>query len=213
MPSVFTGYTPMGLSPDSFKNVQLGAGAFFINVDVSGITVDASSNTTTTASDFADILQQALADGKSLGATNGGGTFNAVPEMEQIPVDGMTYPIVGSTVAYSWNVTLGTTIKEITPKNLKIVLPMSEVDEETGGITASSTLLPSHYIPTVGWSGRLIDGRLAYIELQNALNIAGMAMTINDRGGAEIPVNFRAHQADMTRMQMAPFRIIFFPNQ
>lgn len=212
MPSVFTGYTPMGLQPESFKNVQLGAGMFVVNLDVSAIEADpATHKTTTTAAEFASILDAAVAAGKSLGATTGGGTFNAVPQMEQIPVDGMTYPIVGSTVAYSWEVTLGTTIKEITPENLSLVLPMAETDEATGGITASSTLLPSHYIPSVGWCGRLIDGRLAYIELLNALNIEGMAMKINDRGGAEIPVNFRAHQADMTKMQTAPFRIIFFP--
>jgi len=207
----FAGYTPSGLTPNTFENVQLGAGAFYVNLDLTDIEVDSGGNTKTTAEEFAVILEAAVAAGQSLGATNGGGTFNAVPEIEQIPVDGMTYPVIGSSVMYSWEVTLATTLKEITPENFKRVLATAAKVQETGGMTVASTLTPAHYIPSVAWCGRMIDGRLACIVLENALNIAGMVMTINDRGGAEIPVTFRAHQADLSRMQFAPFQIIFFP--
>ena len=62
-------YTPVGLTPDSFGNMQLDAGAFFVGLDTSTVTPE------TTAEDFAEILQAGIAAGNSLGATIGGGTF------------------------------------------------------------------------------------------------------------------------------------------
>jgi hypothetical protein len=201
-------YNPSGLTPDTFKNIQLGAGAFFVDVDMSSVTVDSDGYANIPVSEFGAILDAAKAAGKSLGATAGGGTFNAVPEMEQIEVDGMTYPVIGSTVMYSWEITLGTTVKEITAKNIKRYLATMEVLSD--GITVASTLTPGHYIPNLIWVGALISGELACIVLKNVINTEGMAMTIADRGGATIPVSFRAHQSDLLTMQHAPFRMIFF---
>ena len=197
-------YTPSGLTPTSFNEMQLGAGAFFVGIDSTGIDAD------TSASQFADILQQALAEGKSMGATTGGGTFVATPEVRQIEADGMTYPVIGSTVFDSWDIRLTTTIKEITKQNLKRALATSEIDPATGAIVINSTLLPEHYIPTLGWAGRMLDGRLMYIELQNALNTVGMTLTFVDKGEGSIEVEFRGHQSDLDRMQYAPCRIFYF---
>ena len=197
-------YTPIGLTPNSFNEMQLGAGAFFAELDMTTVTP------ATTASQFADILQLALVAGKSLGATAGGGTFVAVPEVRQITADGMTYPVIGSTVFDSWEVKLTTTIKEITKENLKRALATAEEDTTSGALVISSALMPEHYIPSIGWAGRMLDGRLIYIELQNALNIVGMTLTFVDKGEGSIAVEFRAHQADIENMQNAPCRIYFF---
>jgi len=192
------------LTPDSFKDMQLGAGAFFKGIDSSVI------DPTTTADEFADILDEALADDKSLGATIGGGTFVATPEVRQIEADGMTYPVIGSTVFDSWEIKLTTTIKQVTKDNMMLVLATAETDADTGAIVIASTLTPDHYIPSIGWAGRLLDGRLMYIELQNALNIVGMTLTFVDKGEGTIAVEFRGHQSDLTKMQYAPVKIWFF---
>ena len=197
-------YSPVGLTPESFKNMQLDAGAFYIGIDSSTI------DTTTTAEDFAEILQDAVEEGKSLGATTGGGTFVATPEVRQIEADGMRSPIIGSTVFDSWDIQLTTTLKEITPENLAYSLATSERDTDTGAIVINNTLLPGHYIPVMGWAGRLLDGRLVYIEIQNALNIVGTTLTFTDKGEGTIAVAFRAHQADLSRMQYAPVKIFYF---
>ena len=197
-------YTPSGLTPESFKNMQLDAGAFFVGLDVSSVTP------TTTSDAFAVILQDAVTAGNCLGATTGGGSFQAVPEVRQIEADGMRYPVIGSTVFDSWEVKLTTTLKEITKDNLAYSLATSETDATTGAIKINSTLLPDHYIPTMGWAGRLLDGRLIYIEIQNALNIVGTNLTFTDKGEGTIAVEFRAHQSDLTQMQYAPCRIYFF---
>lgn len=197
-------YTPVGLTPKSFENMQLDAGAFFVGLDVSSVTKN------TTAEEFAEILQAGVEAGKSLGATTGGGSFQATPEVRQIEADGMRSPIIGSTVFDSWEVKLTTTLKEITKENLAYSLATSEVDPETGAIVINNSLLPEHYIKTMGWAGRILDGRLLYIEIQNALNIVGTNLTFTDKGEGTIAVEFRAHQADLEKMQYAPCKIYYF---
>lgn len=197
-------YEPIGLTPDSFKNMQLNAGMFVVDMDTSTVTAS------TTAEEFGEMLREAVEDGKSLGATTGGGSFNAVPEVRQIEADGMRAPIIGSTVFDSWEITLTTTVKEITAENMKRVIATVREDAATGKIMIGNTLLPEDYIPTIGWAGMLLDGRLMYVELQNALNIEGAAFTFTDKGEGTIPVTFRGHQADLEKMQYAPAWIKFF---
>ena len=197
------GYTPTGLTPSSIKNMQLDAGAFFVDVDTSRLTA------ASTAEDFSAILQSAMEAGKCLGATTGGGTFNAVPEARQIEADGLKFNPIGFTVYDTWEISLATTMKEFNMQNIKIAIPTAEVLED-GSIGAKSTLMLHHYIEKFMWAGRLGDGRLIMIELDNVLNSSGMSLTINNNGEGEVPVEFVAHQGDITRMQYAPFRIRFF---
>ena len=197
------GYTPTGLTPESINNMQLDAGAFFVDLDTSEMTKES------TAEDFADILQKGMETGKCLGATTGGGTFNAVPETRQIEADGLKFNPKGFTVYDAWNINLSTTMKEFSEKNIRIAIPTAEVMSD-GSIGARSTLMLHHYIDKFLWAGRLGDGRLAMIELDNVLNASGMSLTINNNGEGEVPVEFVAHQGDIRRMQYAPFRIRFF---
>jgi len=186
--------------------MTLGAGAFYVGLDMTGVTKD------TTAAEFADILQNAVEEGKNLGATAKGGTFAATPQVRQIECDGMTYPVIGSTVFDSWDIRLTTTIKEITKTNLQLALATAEEEEESGAVLINSTLLPKHYIPTIGWAGLYVDGGLIYIELQNALNTAGMTLQFADKGEGTVAVEFRGHQGDLANMGFAPCRIWFFRN-
>ena len=197
------GYTPTGLTPHSINNKQLDAGAFFKNLDISSVTAN------TTADAFAEILQAGMEAGNCVGATTGGGTFNAVPESRQIEADGLKFNPIGFTVYDNWEISLSTTMKEFNVENIKVAIPTAEVNDD-GSITALSTLLPHHYIKKFGWAGRMGDGRLIYIELDNVLNSSGMSLTINNNGEGEVAVEFVAHQSDITRMQYAPFRIYFF---
>ena len=193
-----------GLTPDSFKNMQLNAGAFFVDLDIDSVTID------TTAQEFSIILSDALVAGQCLGATSGGGSFVATPEVRQIEADGMRYPVIGSTVFDSWDVMLTTTLKEITKGNLAKALATSITDPVTGAIEICSDLMPDNYIPTLGWAGDMIDGRLMYIELKNVLNTAGVTLTFVDKGEGSIAVEYKAHQSDLLSMQKAPCRIFLF---
>ena len=61
-----------GYTEKTAENLLLDAGAFFIDFDIE-----------------ADTFETAVADGKLLGATRGGGSFSAVPEIRAIEVDGV----------------------------------------------------------------------------------------------------------------------------
>lgn len=200
-------YEPIGLTPNSFKNMQLNAGMFVIGMDTKDVTKD------TTAKEFGEMLKTAVGEGKSLGATTGGGAFNAVPEAREIEADGKRAPIIGSTVFDSWEITLTTTIKEITKENIQRVIATASVDEETGKIRIGNTLQPSDYIPVIGWAGMLLDGRLMYVELENVLNLDGAAFTFTDKGEGSIPVTYRGHQADLENMQYAPAGMWIFDKE
>lgn len=192
-----------GLRPETFENLQLNAGVFLFNFDASGYK---------TTEELEDAVLAALEAGTNImGATIGGGTFNATPSIRQIEADGMRYPVVGSTQNDLWTVNLSTTMKEVTPENFKRALLSCDMTTE-GNVTkleVRTDILPSDYIPRCSWVGDTSKG-YALIELDNVLNIAGAAFTFTDRGEGQIPVEFQAHVGDLSKMDKAPFRVLFF---
>lgn len=190
-----------GLTPQSFYNMQLNAGAFFENIDVSGAK---------SASDVAVILKQAVLDGKCLGATSGGGSFVAQPQARQIEADGMRYQIIGSTIFDSWDVKITTTLKEITGENMTRALATGEINPVTGAIRFRTNLQPTDYIESLTWVGDKLDGGLIAIAIDNAVNITGANFVFTDKGEGTLPVEFTAHQADLENMEYAPCAIYMF---
>ena len=100
---------------ETFENLQLNSGAFFINCDYSTI-ADAAALKTAIA---AALAGTSGALGTLLGATRGGGSFTVTRDMRQPDVDGRRYGFVGDTFVDSVEAQLSTTIVEITPENLK----------------------------------------------------------------------------------------------
>jgi len=197
-------YRPSALTESTPLNIQLGAGAFFYELDMSSVTP------ATTAEEFAEILEAARLDGRSLGATRGGGEFNVSPEFETLEIDDMLFPLPGTVAITGLSVTLSTTILEVRKENLRRILPMSHIDEATGALTMSATLLPEHYIKNLVWAGSMASGDLMAIEITKALNTAGLSMTMAPTGGGSIPVEYTAHIADALNVQFAPFKIYEF---
>lgn len=194
------------LRPETFENLQLNSGVFLFNFD-------ASSYATVEA--LEDAVLAALEAGTDImGATIGGGSFNATPSIRQIEADGMRYPVVGSTQNDMWTVNLSTTMKEVTPENFKRALMTCDMTKE-GNVTkleVRTDIKPSDYIPRCSWVGDTSRG-FVLIELDNVLNIAGAAFTFTDRGEGQIPVEFQAHVGDLSKMDKAPFRIWFFDEE
>lgn len=193
-----------GLRPDTFRNLQLNAGVFLVNFD---------ADAHTDAAALEDAILAALEDGANiLGATIGGGTFAAEPSIRQIEADGMRYPIIGSTVNDMWTVKLSTTLKEVTPDNFKRALIACDMDtskENVTVLTVRTDIQESDYIPTLCWVGDTSKG-FVMIELSNALNLSGASFTFTDKGEGTLPVEFQGHVSDLSKMDHAPFRVIFF---
>lgn len=192
-----------GLRPETFDNLQLNAGVFLFNFDASQHK-DAGA--------LEDAVLAALEDGSQImGATIGGGSFNATPSIRQIEADGMRYPVVGSTVNDMWTVNLSTTMKEVTPENFKRALLSCDLvkNGSVTTLTVRTDITPTDYIPKLSWVGDTSRG-FALIELDNVLNVSGASFTFTDKGEGKIPVEFQAHLDDITKMDTAPFRVIFF---
>ena len=192
-----------GLRPETFDNLQLNAGVFLFNFNADGFK---------TVSELEDAVLAALEAGTDImGATVGGGSFNATPSIRQIEADGMRYPIVGSTVNDMWTVNLSTTMKEVNPENFKRALLSCDMTktENVTKLTVRTDIAPTDYIPKMCWVGDTSKG-FVLIELDNVLNIAGATFTFTDKGEGQIPVEFQAHIDDLYKMDEAPFRIYFF---
>lgn len=194
------------VTSDSFKNLQLNAGAFLVGFDwaASGITSAAALKT---------AIATALADPtKTLGVTRGGGSFTCTREMRQAEVDGVRYRFVGDTFVDSVDCQLSTTLLEVTPGNIKNILGSATVT--TSGnlkkIALNTRIQAADYLQNLCWVGDLADGRLVLIGFKNALNTADFSITFTDKGEATMPVEFHAFQGDVEDYDTAPVEIIFF---
>lgn len=193
-----------GLRPETFMNLQLNAGVFLKNFDYSSYT---------DAAQLEEAILAALEAGTNiLGATMGGGTFQCVPTMRDIEIDGMRYPIVGSTVNDMWTVKLTGTMKEITPGNFKDAL--AAADEETQGnvtkIKVRTDILAKDYINNICWVGDTSDQGFVLINLVNVINLSGANFTFTDKGEGTLPFEFQAHHKELSEMEYAPCEVVFF---
>jgi hypothetical protein len=190
-----------GLDSASFQNLQLNAGVFLKKFDYSSITTVEALKTA-----IAEAMENAE---NRLGATRGGGSFQAVPQTRNIEADGKRYDFVGSTVYDYWDIHMTGTLLETTPGNVRDVL--SSADAVTEGKVTKLTLRTQpeekDYMDLV-WIGDTSKG-LMLIGLQNALNTAGMNFTFTDKGEGTLPFDFRAHQEKVNDYDTAPVDIIF----
>lgn len=194
--------------PQTFERLQLNAGAFLKNFDLS---------TYTEYSALEEALFGAIKDGtKALGATRGGGTFTATPTMRSIEADGKRYEFKGSTVIDTWDIKLTATLMEITPDNFVLALGTAEKNEDKSFTTGKKTTIKlrtniedGDYIQNLVWFGNTSKGLVA-IVLDNALNNTGVTLTFSDKGEGTLPVEFHAYQDTVENNEYAPCAIYFF---
>ncbi len=190
-----------GLDSKSFKRLQLNAGVFLKDFDYSNIKT-------------LDELKTALAaamkdDTHRLGATRGGGNFQAVPTTRNIEADGKRYEFKGSTVYDYWDIRMSGTLLEFVKGTLKALL--STADEETIGTGVTKFTIRTQpkdedYLNLV-WVGDTSEGYML-IGLKNALNTVGMNFTFTDKGEGTLPFEFHAHQDKVEDYETAPVDII-----
>lgn len=192
-----------GLRSETFKRLQLNAGAFLIGFEYKQI-ADATALKTAIATALKD-------DTKTLGATRGGGTFECTPEVRNIEADGKRYEFVGSTVFDSWTVRMTGTLMEVTADNFKRVLSAADIAKAEGKktITVRTDIAPADYLPSLVWVGDTSEG-FVLIALKNALNTTGANLTFTDKGEGTLPFEFHAHQDSVEDSETAPFEIVYF---
>lgn len=182
-----------GLNADTFKNIQLDAGVFVKNFDPETGT---------------------LATANILGATSGGGTFEAIPDIRNIAenLDGARGKYKGLEVIDSWDAKFTTTLKEMTASNLKLALGSATItpagaSKKYDTITAKQDIDLSDYENNISWLGTLKgQNDPIVIELNNVLNTNGMSLTFEDKGDGSLEVELVAHY-DLAKPNDVPFKI------
>lgn len=188
---------------ETFKNLQIDAGAVLVNFDYSKITE---------YEQLGPAIKEALSSYETtIGATVGGCTFSAVPTMRQIEVDGKRYEFVGSEIIDKWDIKLTGTMKEIVPENFARVLSTGVITENEGKnirtVKTRTAIKESDYIKSVSWVGETSLGAMM-ITLYNVLNTSGATMTINEKGEGTLPFEFVAHQSSVEDTEYAPYEIV-----
>lgn len=185
-----------GFTTETAKSLLLNAGAYFKNFDVG-----------------TDDFDSAVAAGKLIGATKGGGEFSAVPEIRQIEVDGVAGRAKGLETIDSWDIYLKANVLEVKEATIQSGLAASSVDTSTNTdydiITASNNLEVSDYIDNITWVGTLSGSdKPVIIQIFNALNTEGLKFSTTDKAEATISLTFYAHYTQ-DDLDTPPFKIYY----
>lgn len=187
-----------GFTPKTAKNLQLDAGILVKNHKVGD-----------------EIKEES-----KLGATSGGSSFTATPEMRNLfeDLDGARGNYKDGNVIDSWEVSLSVTVKESTLENIKLALGAADsaaaegkIAESHQKITPRMDIKSSDYLENVCWIGTLNGSDdFVIIELKNVLNTNGFNFTTTDKGTGAIALELKAH-FDLEKPDDVPF-VIYVPN-
>jgi len=194
--------TLAGVTADTFKHLQLGAGALIVNFDYEGIN---------TPEQFRDAFMAAMKNGQSLGGTNGGVDINVTPEFRRIEIDGANIPFKGDSVIDSWECYMETTLKEFTPDIMQAAFPTGEFAEVGDGITAMrirTGIGPDDYMRNTCWIATTQYGWVM-VAMHNALGRTTGAISSDDKNEGDIPFIVDGHIDDFDAIDFAPCEIWF----
>lgn len=159
-----------------------------------------------------------IEDDKKLGATSGGATFSATPEIRNIfeGIDGAKGNYKDGNVIDNWEITLTATVKEMTAKNLQLAMATADIDNDSEGkfdvLTPRMDIKTTDYIDNICWLGTMNGStEPMIIELKNVMNTNGISFTAEDKGSGSVELELKAH-FDLSKPNEVPFKI-YFPKQ
>ena len=189
--TIFSGFTA-----NTPKHLQMDAGAFLKNYDITKDTWESAKGT------------------KLIGATAGGGSFSAVPSIRKVEIDGVKGAVKGLQDIDEWVVTMTANVKEITADALKLALAAADSkDSQTPAnythITARNQLKDEDYLQNLTWVGRLSGtNEPVIIVVKNALATNGLTISFADKAEGVIPVTITGHY-DPANLEEVPFDIYY----
>ncbi len=178
-----------GFTPQTAQNLQLDAGILVKN----------------------HVVGEAIADANKLGATSGGATFSAVPELRNLfdDLDGARGNFKQGVVIDSWEISLTATVKEITAENVKLALAGATTSSEGthNVVTPSLSIDQTAFLDNLCWIGSVNGSdEFMVIELNNVLNTNGLSFTATDKGSGTVALELKAH-FDVNNPLEVPFKI------
>lgn len=161
-----------------------------------------------------DTAASALAAGKCIGVTQGGGAFTAIPSMRQIAVDGVKGAVVGFEVIDFWDIKISANILDISANAIKLALGAYTSTVEADGfydmIVAKNYLTDSDYNTNITFVGKVLGtSKPIIIAVKNTLNTKGISLSPQDNKEGVMALEFKGHytSADLT----TPPATIYYP--
>lgn len=188
----FTGFTA-----NTAKKLLLDAGAFVKNFEPGTDTWETVKAT------------------KVIGATQGGGSFSAVPTVRRVEIDGVKGAAKGLEALDEWVVTITANVKEISADAIALALasstsaPTEAAPEGYTKITANNEIKLDDYLDNITWIGKLSGSdKPVIIVVKNALNTNGLSLTMADKAEGLISLTFTGHY-DTDNLDSPPFEIYY----
>lgn len=155
-----------------------------------------------------------------IGATSGGATFEAVPEITNIfeDIDDAKGKYKGGVEITNIEVTFTFTMKEMTKENFQLAMGASDTKEEEDDgstklkhtkITPRLEIKDSDFIDNICWFGRKRNGEKVCIVLHNVFNEGGISYTSESAGKGSLEVELHAY-FDLENPEKVPYEVIIF---
>ena len=224
-----------------YENLQLNAGVFLANVDLSVI-YDAAQ--------LRALVADKIAAGEHLGMTSGGGTFTVKRDTRKAEADGRRFEFVGGVFVDAMDASITGNLLETTYGNFCKLIGTVDADlsrsawtvpagtaggsyydmatgqwitvppgqsfptvTTKGGTKIGTALTDGSYLDNIVWIGDVADGGLCAIVLDNALNTADISLTFQDKAEGKLPFELHAHQANVKLYVTAPVTVNFFEGE
>ncbi len=187
-----------GFTKNTPEKLLLDAGAWFKNFDP-----------------LIDTFDSARDAGKLLGATQGGGSFSAIPAIRKIEIDGVKGAVKGLETIDEWAVTMTANVKEVSVDSIKIALATAKAETTENGytkITARPDIDQGAYMENLTWVGRLSGSLLpVIIVLKNALANSGLTLNTADKAESVVALTLTGH-FNYDNLDEVPFEI-YYPGE
>ena len=186
-----------GVTPDTFKHMQPGAGAVLMDFDYKAI---ASTGA------FQESFIAALATPNNLGGTRGGININVVPEKRQREVDGANVRFKGDSVIDGWECYLSCNLVEFTATTLKAAFPTADIDEDVADIAKiriKTAISADDHKENICWIATTDFGYIMF-ALHNALGQTTGEISSEAQGESTIPFRADGFVSDFAEIDYAP---------
>ena len=206
--------TLSGLHATTPQHLQLDAGVLLANISTTSegdLETLLKGNGLSNKDQFETVIKR-----HTLGATKGGTTFTAVPEMRNLldGVNGSRGNYKDGAVIDTWEISLKTTVSEIVAANIGHALATVKTadapqergthDKQTGTVGRVKT---ANYVGNIVWVGSINKQEKPMIILiKNALNTNGMTFTTSDKDTGAIELELKAH-FELATPEVVPFEI------
>lgn len=135
-----------------------------------------------------------------LGATIGGGTFTATPELRNTGINGIRKNTKGFMVIDEWDVSLKCSAVELTEAGLLLAAGYGSAatNANVTTITPAQGLVPDSEYADLWVSGNTSDGMIIAICIKNALNNNGVQLSFADKDTGKYDIDVKGNYTATT---------------